>query len=136
MRLLLLVMLGFAITLGLAACGTAEPLDLSDTSPAGMTAATRGGTALDLLRGRYPNLQIEETSRGISIRIRQRAHPPVVIVDGFRSPAAHDGQLDTIMAADIVEIRVLRTMADTLIYGEEAALGGVIEIETRLAPER
>lgn len=124
----------FAASL-LAACGTSAPIDLSDTSPAGMSEANRAGTAVDLLRGRYPSLQIDETGGRVSLRIRQRTHPPVVIVDGFQSPIANDGQLDGILAADIVEIRVLTTMADTLIYGEAAALGGVIEIKTRLATE-
>ena len=125
----------FFVALLLASCGTAAPIDLSDTSPAGMSQANRGGTAVDLLRGRYPSLQIDETGGTVSLRIRQRSHPPIVIVDGFRSPVANDGQLDGIAAADIVEIRVLTSMADTMIYGEEAALGGVIEIKTRLARE-
>ena len=121
--------------LALAACGTAEPIDLSDTSPAGMSEANRSGTAVDLLRGRYPSLRIDETGNGLAFQIRQNAHPPVIIVDGFRSPAGANGQLDGLLAADIVEIKVLKTMAETMVYGDEAALGGVIEIKTRLAPK-
>lgn len=123
MRLSILVLF---CALAASGCGTSEAVpgspEASDIDRVG------ADSALDLLRGRYPALDLVETGRGLAIRLRGRA--PIIVIDGFRTPFA--GEVGDLQADEVVEIEVLTSIADTLIYGEDAARVGVVKITTRL----
>ena len=123
MRALALALL--ALSAG-AGCAATEP----QPGPTEVTDADRSGarSALEVLRGRYPALTINETGGGIEILLRGRA--PVIVVDGTRTPFV--GRTVDITPSEVVEIEVLTSMSDTLIYGADAAEVGVVRITTVL----
>lgn len=121
-RTLLLVLLGLAA----GGCGTTEqPVRRTEVTDADRS---RARTALELLRGRYPGLTINEAGGGLEILLRGRA--PVLVVDGTRTPFA--GRTADLSPSEVVEIEVLTSMSDTLIYGADAAEVGVVRITTVL----
>ena len=118
----------------LAGCGPTRPLE---PTAADVTEVQRAGasSALELLRGRYPSLEVEEGQAGVALRVRRTGARPVVVVDGVRSIISAEGATG-LLPEDVVRIEVLTSMADTMIYGDDAALGGVVLITTRLGARR
>lgn len=89
----------------------------------------RGGTLADLLQSRFPELTVVPGEYGAIVRIRRTGTVPLVYVDEFRRGME---ALTQVLVADVVRVEVLTRMADTLIYGREAAEVGVLRVTTRL----
>lgn len=123
------------VALPLTACGASGAGDdgLSERSTVTSAESDRDESLGALLRRRYPSLRVDETTSGLSLWIRQYDHPPLVVIDGTRYPGGAASALSGLRASEIVRVRVLKTMADTMVYGADAALGGVVEITTVLA---
>ena len=113
-----------------AACGPTR----GAASPSAVTEQQRNAStnALELLRGRYPSLQVEEGQAGILITVRRTGLVPVILVDGVRSVVGEAGAAG-VPADQVAEIEVLTSMADTMVYGDDAARRGVVKITTRRA---
>ena len=95
------------------------------------------GNAAELLAGRYPGLRVAQTAGGLAVSFPRNARPngepvaPLVLVDGHRTPLGPGGEVPGLQAADVVAITVKTQAVDLSAYGQ-AALGGIIEITTRL----
>lgn len=115
-----------------AGCGSTEPA----TAPGEITDAEREGSqnALDLLRGRHPALLVEGSGTGIVLTIRRTGEAPVLVINGTRSSSL-TGEAVGISAEEVESVEVLTALADTLVYGQEAARRGVVRITTRAARE-
>ena len=124
------------LALPLAACSAAGPDRAQARSEVTAAEVSRDEGLGALLRRRYPSLRVEETASGLSLRIRQYDHPPLIVIDGTRYPAGATSAIAGLRASEIVDVRVLKTMSETMVYGADAALGGVVEITTTLARDR
>ena len=131
MRSLASLALLLALASGVAGCGASGAT--SDRTLVTDEDRARNLTVVDLLRGRFPALAVDGNGASATVRIRRTGLAPVVIVDGFRTPFA--GALPDLLAADVVEVEVFTSMADTLIYGADAAESGVVRITTRLGDD-
>ena len=128
------LLLGLALSL--AACGTTGAEGAGPRGEVTAAEAGRDESLASLLRRRYPSLRVEETASGMSLQIRQYDSPPLIVIDGTRYPAGATSALSGLRASEIVRVNVLKTMAETMVYGADAALGGVVEITTTLGRDR
>jgi TonB-dependent SusC/RagA subfamily outer membrane receptor len=90
-------------------------------------------TMVEMLRGRVPGLQIEESRGGeISVRIRgdQSIYfnaAPLLVVDGVSVPAySFSSTLRTMDPSDVKSIRVLKDLGSTSSYGTRGAHGVIL----------
>ena len=95
------------------------------------------GNATDLLAGRYPGLEVSQTTGGLVVSFPRNNRPsgepvpPLVFVDGHRTPLGPGGEIPGLQAEDVTAIEVKTQAIDLSIYGR-AARGGIIEVTTRL----
>lgn len=129
-----LSLLSFSLALSLAACGTTGADGVKGRGEVTAAESGRNESLASLLRRRYPSLRVEETATGLFLQIRQYERPPLIVIDGTRYPSGRP--LVGLRASEIVDVKVLKTMAEAMVYGTSAALGGVIEITTTLGRER
>lgn len=129
MRRLCLLLVGLSIS----GCGTSESTG-ERASRSHVTEQDRIGSwnALELLIERFPSVRVTTRGGVSSVQIRQYTHPPLLVVDGQRMLASAAEALSRIPADDVVDIDVKHALSDTMVYGADAALGGVIEVTTRL----
>ena len=121
MRPLALLLL---VTMGCGSGGaTADRTAVTDDDRA------RSQTLAELLEGRFPSLSVRSGVSGGRVTVRRTGLAPLIIVDGFRRGY---GVVPDLPAADIAEVRMLLSMADTLVYGADAAERGVLLVTTRL----
>ena len=91
----------------------------------------------DLFEGRFPGVEVMKgSSGGISIRIRGQttvmgSNEPLYIIDGARVQSGPGGLL-FLDPQEIANIKVLKDIGETAIYGSEGA-NGVILITTKRA---
>jgi len=98
---------------------------------------SNGTTMTELFEGRFPGVEVlKGASGGISIRIRGTStvlgsNEPLYIIDGTRVQSGAGGLL-FLDPAEIANIKVLKDIGETAIYGSEGA-NGVIIITTKRA---
>ena len=144
-----------ALGAGLAACGSRAAQPPAGATPAGQEAATpssnetgavqsvpgedaRGArTVEELLEGRVPGLQVMRLPNGdVSLRIRGTNSllvegDPLVIIDGMAvTPANLTRVLRSLRPQEIEDIKVLKDVSSTSMYGMAGA-HGVILITTK-----
>jgi TonB-dependent SusC/RagA subfamily outer membrane receptor len=96
-----------------------------------------GTTMTELFEGRFPGVEVlKGASGGISIRIRGTStvlgsNEPLYIIDGTRVQSGAGGLL-FLDPHEIANIKVLKDIGETAIYGSEGA-NGVIIITTKRA---
>lgn len=88
-----------------------------------------------VLQGRFAGVEVTRTSQGIAVRIRGAASvyagtQPLYVLDGMPFQPGPNGTLTGINPYDIESIQVLKTPAETAIYGMRGA-NGVIVIKTK-----
>lgn len=88
-----------------------------------------------VLQGRFAGVEVARTSQGIAVRIRGAASvyagtQPLYVLDGMPFQPGPNGVLTGINPYDIESIQVLKTPAETAIYGMRGA-NGVIVIKTK-----
>ncbi len=88
-----------------------------------------------VLQGRFPGVEVTRTQGGIAVRIRGAASvyastQPLYVLDGVPIQPGPNGVLTGINPYDIESIQVLKTPAETAIYGMRGA-NGVIVIKTK-----
>lgn len=86
---------------------------------------------------RFPGVDVRETPDGVEVRVRGTSSfmgdgPPLFVVDGTQRATGPGGALVGIRRAEIVDIRVLKSVADVAEYGSRGA-NGVVLIRTRSA---
>lgn len=107
-----------------------EPRDMNSVDAS-------GGNMTDLFEGRFPGVEVMKgSSGGISIRIRGQttvmgSNEPLYIIDGARVQSGPGGLL-FLDPQEIANIKVLKDIGETAIYGSEGA-NGVIIITTKRA---
>lgn len=122
-----------ALAASLAACGT------SSSTPRDGDLERDGNEAAQNELRRFPGVSVTETSRGIQVRLRGTTsfmgdQEPLYIVDNIRTEPGSDGTLAGLRQADIADIRVLKSAAETSAYGPRGA-NGVVIITTTTAIE-
>lgn len=87
-----------------------------------------------MMQGRVPGLWVSGNSSNYTLRIRGAQHPPLVVLDDMVFFNNSDQQINSLLAgippADVAYIEVLRSIAQTHLYGPGAG-NGVILIYTR-----
>ena len=144
-----------ALWTGLAACGSRAAQPPASATPAGQEAATPSGnetgavqsvpgenargarTVEELLEGRVAGLQVIRLPSGdISLRIRgttslMEEGDPLVIIDGMTvTPSNLTRVLRSLKPQEIEDIKVLKDVSSTSMYGMAGA-HGVILITTK-----
>lgn len=93
----------------------------------------------EMLRGRVPGLWVTGSFDNYQIRIRGAFRPPLIVIDGVWLNSENDEEvnmsLQMVNPAEVVAIEVLRSLADTNIYGTRGA-NGVIVIHTQASALR
>ena len=89
----------------------------------------------EMMVGRVAGLWVSGSWNSYTIRIRGAQGPPLIIIDnmpfyGDRTDAAVNALLQTIPTFEIKSIEVLKSVAQTAIYGGHAG-NGVIRIRTK-----
>ena len=116
----------------LSACGSSSNGASSDTRGADDPT----GSVQEELR-RFPGVDVRETPDGVQVRVRGDTsfmgdQEPLYVVDGVRYNSAMGGTLVGVRRTDIVDIRVLKSVSETSVYGPQGA-NGVVVITTRNA---
>ena len=142
-RRVLPVLIGMTMAALAAGCAsTKADDDRARRDPNVVASDDMRGRALDrverMLRGQVAGVEVRETPRGLSIRIRGgssvlASNDPLFIIDGLPLAFGEDGVLDGINAQDIATIRVLKNASDTAGYGARGA-NGVVLITTKRGP--
>jgi len=137
------VMVGMGLTALVAGCVSSKPDDDgARRDPNVVEADDVRGRAIDrverMLRGQVAGVEVRETPRGLSIRIRGGSSiyagtEPLFVIDGLPLAFGEDGVLDGINAQDIASIRVLKNASETAAYGARGA-NGVVLITTKRGP--
>lgn len=88
----------------------------------------------EMIQGRVPGVWVSGSSNNYRIRVRGAMQPPLVVVDGMIFRHFEDQQLNNILGsiapADVDYIEVLKSIAQTAIYGPGAG-NGVIVVHTK-----
>ena len=110
------------VALSLAGCGSTEP----GTDAGSITDVERSSAlnAIELMRGNY-GLRVIGNGLSARVVISRTGTEPLILLNGTRSSIL---ELTQIAAADVTGIEVLTAMADTMVYGQEAAMNGVIRV--------
>jgi len=144
-----------ALCIGVAACGSRGARPPAGATPAGQEAATPSGnetgavqsvpgedargarTIEELLEGRVAGLQVIRLANGdVSLRIRgtnslMEEGDPLVIIDGMTvTPGNLTRALRSLRPQEIEDIKVLKDVSSTSMYGMAGA-HGVILITTK-----
>ncbi len=130
-----------AITSGCASKGGPRPSDATKgaDSPRGSTVTSQEidrspGEIDKALTGRFPGVIVSRTpDGGIAVRIRGSQSfygDPLYEIDGIAIQAGPNGSLSGINPNDIESIKVLKSAAETAMYGSRGA-NGVIIIKTK-----
>jgi TonB-dependent SusC/RagA subfamily outer membrane receptor len=131
----------FALTSGCASKGGPRPSDGAKgaDSPRGSTVTSQEidrspGEIDKALTGRFPGVIVTRTpDGGIAVRIRGAQSfygDPLYEIDGIAIQAGPNGSLSGINPNDIESIKVLKSAAETAMYGSRGA-NGVIIIKTK-----
>lgn len=139
-RALLALGLFAAVTSGCASKGGTRPSDASKgAAPSGTSVTSKDldrspGEIDKALTGRFPGVIVTRTpDGGIAVRIRgsQSAYgDPLYEIDGMTIQPGPNGSLSGINPNDIESIKVLKSAAETSMYGSRGA-NGVIIIKTK-----
>ena len=107
-------------------CGTTDPA----ASPGDITDGQRDGArnAVELMRGRY-GLRVSGTGMSARLSLARNGRVPIIILNGSRSSVQ---ELALISAEAVTDVEVLTSMADTMVYGQDAALSGVVRVEANV----
>lgn len=124
--------------LALTACGsTSSSTDGRGTSARDGEAGDRGANPTGPVEAelrRFPGVTVIETGDGVEVRVRGESsfmggQEPLYVVDGTPMSPGVGGALVGVRRADIVDIRVLKSAAETSSYGPRGA-NGVIVVTT------
>ena len=120
----------FVVLLALASAtsgyGTTEPAGgLDDIADAQHDGAR---DAVGLTRGQH-GLRASSAGASARLTITRTNTRPVIILNGSRSSVQ---ELVLISADAVTDIEVLTSTADTMVYGQDAALAGVVRVEARV----
>ena len=87
----------------------------------------------EMIRGQVPGLWITGTLNNYQLRVRGAIHPPLIVIDGVWLNSDNDEAvnlaLQMVNPAEVSSVEVLKSVADTNIYGPRGA-NGVIVIRT------
>lgn len=123
------------------AVADSQPLAAADAVRAGPEAATDRAhyeSALEMLRGKAPGVQLIEMApgqfevriRGVNQSLQAGGQEPLVVLDGAASSRPAGQLLMSLNPEDVVSIQVLRDVASTAVYGVRGA-NGVLIVQTR-----
>lgn len=111
------------------------PLSNSDgTIIASATTGPVYHNIFEMIQGRVAGVWITGNFNNYRIRVRASLAPPLVVVDGFPFRNYNDRDINdllaTILPAEVDYIRVLKNVAQTMIYGP-CGRNGVIVVRTK-----
>ena len=114
-----------------AGCGTSS----RSVTPGGTVTRDGENRPVETELRRFPGVDVRETADGVEVRLRATTSfmsngPPLYVVDGTQRAPGPGGALVGVRRADIVDIRVLKSAADTAEYGARGS-NGVVLITTR-----
>ena len=123
-----------ALALLLAGCGSGNGARAARDAGAGAGPDSRTEPVEASLR-RFPGVDVRETPDGVQVRIRgdssfMGGQEPLYVVDGTPVTPGASGTLVGVHPADIVSIEVLKSAAETSVYGPRGA-NGVVVVRTR-----
>ncbi len=130
-----------AATPSSAAVADSQPLAAAGTVLAGPEGAGDRGhyeSALEMLRGKAPGVQVIEVApgqfevriRGVNQSLQATGQEPLVVLDGVASSRPAGQLLLSLNPEDVVSIEVVRDVASTAVYGVRGA-NGVLIVQTR-----
>lgn len=108
------------------ACGPTAPDLGTGVADAELSGARN---AVELLRLRYPALIVEGEGEGARLSIRRTGTTPVIVLNGSYSSTL---ELSMIPAERVTNVEILTTMAETMVYGQDAALAGVLKVTAKV----
>ena len=149
---------GWGVWIAGAACGGTRPerpaptpssAAVADSQPLAAAGAVRAGpegagdrghyeSALEMLRGKAPGVQVIEVApgqfeiriRGVNQSLQATGQEPLVVLDGVASSRPAGQLLMSLNPEDVVSIEVVRDVASTAVYGVRGA-NGVLIVQTR-----
>lgn len=115
------------VVCSVAGCGTTDPGAPTAGEPSEVD-RTSARTAVEYV-GQQPGLRVVGRGMGAYLVITLTGTAPLIVLNGSRSSIQ---ELSLLLPDEITEVEVLTSMADTMVYGQVAALNGVVRVTARV----